>query len=233
MGRANDVNDGAGCDHDSAALAAPGRPGYLVSRASKTGSIRSSRRGRPGWSPGPAAPAVTCHYLLTAGGSGGRSDAGHRGSGRGHRRACWRAGSSRACRCPPGATGVAGRLRRCRVLHAAPQRLRDSGHHGPAATGDGRTAAVMTATVRQRALTLRRVSVYPLGPELAQPSGPMTSAAPSTALTSVVRPAAGWDAFRGEPAGLAYPAGRRGARATIKEAACRFRGSCGSGTRPG
>ena len=27
-----------------------------------------------------------------------------------------RAGSSRACRCPPGATGVAGRLRQCRGL---------------------------------------------------------------------------------------------------------------------
>ena len=40
-------------------------------------------------------------------------------------------------------------LRRCRVLHAALQRLRDSGHHGLVATGDGRTVAVMTATVRQ------------------------------------------------------------------------------------
>jgi hypothetical protein len=32
---------------------------------------------------------------------------------------------------------------------AALQRLRDSGHHGLVATGDGRTVAVMTATVRQ------------------------------------------------------------------------------------
>src|SRR5580692_7560048 len=52
---------------------------------------------------------------------------------------------------------------------AALQRLRDSGHHGLVATGDGRTVAVMTATVRQ----------HPAGGRYARlPDSPSTRTSP-------------------------------------------------------
>src|SRR5580658_2558064 len=58
---------------------------------------------------------------------------------------------------------------------AALQRLRDSGHHGLVATGDGRTVAVMTATVRQHPAGGRYARLpaegFAVDPDLADPTG--------------------------------------------------------------
>src|SRR5580693_6764693 len=58
---------------------------------------------------------------------------------------------------------------------AALQRLRDSGHHGLVATGDGRTVAVMTATVRQHPAGARCARLpaegFAVDPDLADPTG--------------------------------------------------------------
>jgi GNAT superfamily N-acetyltransferase len=58
---------------------------------------------------------------------------------------------------------------------AALQRLRDSGHHGLVATGDGRTVAVMTAIVRQHPAGGRYARLpaegFAVDPDLADPTG--------------------------------------------------------------
>ena len=58
---------------------------------------------------------------------------------------------------------------------AALQRLRDGGHHGLVATGDGRTVAVMTAIVRQHPAGGRYARLpaegFAVDPDLADPTG--------------------------------------------------------------
>ena len=61
------------------------------------------------------------------------------------------------------------------VCAAALQRLRDSGHHGPVATDNGRTVAVMTAAVRQHPAAGRYARLpaegFAVDPDLADPTG--------------------------------------------------------------
>src|SRR5580692_1931288 len=72
---------------------------------------------------------------------------------------------------------------------AALQRLRDGGHHGLVATGDGRTVAVMTATVRQHPAGGRYARLpaegFAVDPDLADPTGVLAAVFGDLAATLI------------------------------------------------